>query len=235
MFWGSLVMALFPVMIAKFATVVERDRQQVAYAVYQSQETSRKEDEMARILREQDAELSKIEAALASSGGAVADIEALLPFTAPWRDTGISGRARQILHGLEQWSERTAALLGQPAAGSYRIDALTVLTDDVANLPTPVRRQCWQALAELSAEYLAELQGRGPEPALNQLFRAALQLMDHEADSRVRHRAELTADEKVVQRAEERHLCFLLEATMRLRDVDHPEGNWAGGKLLSTP
>lgn len=230
LFWGSFVASVVCWAVAGSAADTRHLEANEKFRQIRQQE---EQQQVQQQVQQAEEELPEKSAAIART--AVTDtegLETLLAYTSHWQRGDVSELAAARIRTAERYPERLAAILTN---GKNRIEALGILAQDAKGLPPGVERECWRALEGFAGEMLRDLEGGQADPPLDALFRPALDFMNAQADARKQHRGELLAVQKVVRKADEQHKIFSLEAMMRLRDIDHPQGDWAEAAQVGSP
>lgn len=216
-FWGSLIGSVVGWMIVMSIANVRKMERQEKFAVERRQEEEQRQ-------QAEDLELQRVAAEIEQTPPEDAEgLEKLLAYTATWQRRDLSDLAAARIQAAPQHVARLAGILSD---GKNRLEALGMLARDARSLPADVEAKCWVSVETFAREFLGELRGGQTDPPLDSLFRAVLTLMDADPTARVRRRRELLAVQKVVKEADRQHKNFSLEAMMRLRDIDHPQGQW---------
>lgn len=225
LFWGALGVSA---VCWAFVTGVAQDRKMVQQEQFAAQR--RMEEEQQQRAEEEEFQRKK-SAIEQTSPDDVEGLEALLAYTATWQRKDLSDLATARIQGSPQ---RVALLTAVMTGGTNRLEALGMLALEAQSLPADVEAKCWRTVETYAREFVGELEGDQTDPPLNSLFRPVLRFMDADATARTRHRRELLAVRKVVKKADQMHRSFSLEAMMRLRDIDHPQGQWAETSVPGT-
>jgi hypothetical protein len=218
LFWGAIGASAI---CWAFVTGVAQHREMVRQETFAAQR--RLEEEQQQRAEEEEFQRKKSAIEQASPDEAE-DLEALLAYTATWGRRDLSDLATALIQGSPQ---RVARLTAVMTEGTNRLEALGMLALEAKSLPADVQAKCWQTVEIFAREFPGELEGEQTDPSLDSLFRPVLRFMDADATARTRHRRELLAVQEVVKKADQLHWNFSLEAMMRLRDIDHPQGQWA--------
>jgi hypothetical protein len=225
LFWGSIVASVVCWAVVGGAADTRRLEADEKFRQMRQQEEQQQVQQAEEELREKIAAIART--AVTDTEG----LETLLAYTSPWQRRDVSDLAAARIRTAERYPERLAAILTN---GKNRIEALGILAQDAKGLPPGVERECWRALEGFAGEMLRDLEGGQADPQLDALFRPALDFMNAQADARKQHRGELLAVQRVVRKADEQHKIFSLEAMMRLRDIDQPQGEWAEAAQAGT-
>jgi hypothetical protein len=218
LFWGSIVAS---VVCGALVGGITQTRRMEADEQFRQMRQQEEQQEARRAMEELQEKKNVIaQTAVADAEG----LETLLAFTSSWERQDLSDLATARIRTADGYAERLAEIMNR---GTHRVEALGVLAQDAQRLPEGVERQCWRAMESFAEQFLHDLDDEQTDPPLDALFRSALDLMNARADARKQHREELLAVQKVVRKAGEQHKIFSLEAMMRLRDIDHPQGDWA--------
>lgn len=225
LFWGAIGASAI---CWAFVTGVAQDRKMVRQEKFAAER--RLEEDQQQRAEEEEFQRNKSAIEQASPDNAQG-LEALLAYTATWQRRDLSDLAKAR---IQESPQRVARLTAVMTGGTNRLEALGMLAFEAKALPADVEATCWRTVETFAREFLGELEGEQTDPSLDSLFRPVLRFMDADATARTRHRRELLAVQKVVKKADQLHRSFSLEAMMRLRDIDHPQGQWAEASAPGT-